>query len=634
MLVRLNNASLAFGHHPLLDKAELTLESAERVCLIGRNGTGKSTLMKVIAGEIQLDDGELWCKPGVRIARLQQDVPRDDTRKVFDVIVEGLGDLAQLVSDYQKITHQLETSSDEKLMEKLSRLQHELEARDGWTIQQRVDAVVSKLELPVNKSMNELSGGWIRRTLLGQALACQPDLLLLDEPTNHLDIEAIQWLEQFLVQQNIGLLFVTHDRTFLRRLATRIIELDRGHLTSWPGDYDNFLRRKEERLAAEENENQRFDKKLAQEEVWIRQGIKARRTRNEGRVRRLKALREERARRRDVQGSVFMGLDSGGSSGKIVFEVEDINYAWEGEPLIEHFSTRIMRGDRIGLIGPNGCGKSSLLKLLLKKTEPNSGEVTQGTNLTVAYFDQQRTLLDPKRTVIENVGDGKDFITVQGRSRHVISYLKDFLFDPERLNSPVSTLSGGESNRLMLAKLFTQPANVLVLDEPTNDLDMDTLDLLEDLLSEYEGTLIVVSHDRDFLDNIVTSTIVFHGHGRVQEYVGGWSDYERQSSAQKKPLRDDPPAVERTPTPARQTKSESKPAKLSYKEQRELDALPGLIESLEAEQLKLQQASTDPSFYQQNQQAVAAQLSRLEEISAELERAIERWGLLEERQSS
>ena len=632
MLVRLEDVSLAFGHHPLLDHAGLGIEAGERVCLLGRNGTGKSTLMTVITGEVLPDEGHVWRMPGVRIARLRQDVPQDDTRLVFDVIVEGLGDVAQVVKDYLDITHQLAENYDEKLMDKLSHLQHELEAKDGWSVQQQVESVISKLDLPVEKRMNELSGGWRRRTLLGQALASNPDLLLLDEPTNHLDIDAIEWMEQFLIQQNIGLLFVTHDRAFLRKLATRIIELDRGKLTSWPGDYDNYLRRREERLAAEEIEAKQFDKNLANEEVWIRQGIKARRTRNEGRVRRLEALREERSRRRELQGRVSMSLDSGEKTGKIVFEAKDISHTWENEYLIKNFSTKILRGDRIGLIGPNGAGKSTLLKLLLGRYEPTSGEVHRGTNLEVAYFDQQRELLDPSKSVKDNVAEGNDFVEVQGKSRHVISYLKDFLFDVERMNSPVSTLSGGESNRLLLAKLFTRPANVLVLDEPTNDLDIETLDLLEELLGEYKGTLLLVSHDRDFLDNVVTSTIVFHGDGVVREYVGGYADYERQAKAiaesqkadskkQKVEKKIEKPAEKKTAV------------KMSYKEQRELELLPAQIETWESEQESLQQLMGEADFYKKDQAEIDKTLARIEEITKELEVAYGRWEVLEEKRT-
>ncbi|MDH5301314.1 MAG: ATP-binding cassette domain-containing protein [Gammaproteobacteria bacterium] len=634
-IVKFDNVSLAFGHVPLLDKVNLAIDPGERLCLIGRNGAGKSTLLKVIMGEEHVDDGLMWKQDGVVISRLRQDVPMDDDRLVFDVVTDGLGEVVQLLRVYHETLVQLETDSSDELLNKLSRLQHDLEALDGWSLQQRVDSVISQLQLPAEKRINELSGGWRRRVLLAQALVNGPDLLLLDEPTNHLDIAAIQWLEEFLLQQRIGLLFITHDRAFLKRLATRIIELDRGNLTSWPGNYENFLRRKEERLAAEEIHNAEFDKKLAQEEVWIRQGIKARRTRNEGRVRKLKALRQERTERRELQGKVSMAVDTGKASGKLVFEAEHMRCDYDGETLIADFSTTIIRGDRIGLIGPNGSGKSTLLRLLLGRQQPTAGTVRQGTNLQVAYFDQQREQLDLKKNVIDNLAEGRETIEIGGRQKHVISYLRDFLFDPARLHSPVESLSGGERNRLLLAKLFSKPANLLVLDEPTNDLDMETLELLEDLLGEYEGTVLLVSHDRDFLDNVVTSTIVFEGNGVVHEYVGGYEDYLRQAKTRVASPKETSPAksgVTQAPASAPAAPVEVPKAakrKLSYKEQRELESLPGLIESLENEQQRLQAEMGGADFYKRDKDQIAKVLARVDEVNAALEKAFERWTALE-----
>ncbi|HEB95627.1 MAG TPA: ATP-binding cassette domain-containing protein [Sedimenticola thiotaurini] len=626
-LITLRNIHLGFGGPPLLDGIDLAVDKGERLCLLGRNGSGKSTLMKLIAGEIQADDGERVTPQGVCITRLEQEVPADLAGSVFDVVASGLGGVGELVRRYHRLGVELARAPDDggRRLEQLSQLQHRLEAADGWRTGQRVEQVISRLSLDPDVAFGSLSGGLKRRVLLARALVQDPDLLLLDEPTNHLDIESIEWLEQFLLDYRGALLFVTHDRRFLRRLATRIVELDRGRLTDWPGDYDNFLRRKEEMLNAEEQANQRFDRRLAEEEVWIRQGIKARRTRNEGRVRALQAMREERARRRQQAGQVKMALQDGERSGKLVLEARNIAYAWDGSPVVRQFSTTVLRGDRIGIIGPNGCGKTTLLNLLLGRLAPDSGEVRLGTRLEVAYFDQMRAALDGEKSVVDNVADGADKVEVNGRSRHVISYLQDFLFPPERARQPVRALSGGERNRLLLARLFTRPANVLVLDEPTNDLDMETLELLEERLLEYQGTLLLVSHDRDFLDRVVTSTLVFEGDGRIGEYVGGYSDWLRQRPAGPVP-RQTAAAAARQPGKER---PRSRPRKLGYREQRELEELPRRIERLESELEQAQQRLADPALYRQSGEAVAEQKAVLERLTAELEAAYGRWETLE-----
>ncbi len=619
-LIKLESASLAYGHIPLLDKVDLQIEPGERVCLVGRNGTGKSTLLKVIAGRAELDDGALWKKPSLRLAVLDQEVPLLDEMSVYDVVAGGLDKTGQLIAEYHHVLHEMETDHSGALGERLSRLQDQIEAADGWNLEQRINTVLTRLELPEDTLMAGLSGGYKRRVMLARALVQEPELLLLDEPTNHLDVEAIQWMEDFLLGFNGAVLFITHDRTFLRHLATRIIELDRGKLTSWPGDYDTYLKNKAEREAIEEQQNALFDKKLAQEEVWIRQGIKARRTRNEGRVRALQQLRKQRSARLEKTGKVRLQLERGESSGKIVIEAENISKSFEGRTIIKPFSTRIMRGDRVGILGPNGVGKSTLIKILLGELEPDSGKVTLGTRLNIAYFDQQRAVLDPDRSVADNLNYGSDTITINGKSRHVMSYLQDFLFPPARVRSPVSSLSGGERNRLLLARLFLQPANLLVMDEPTNDLDVETLELLEELLSDYDGTLILVSHDRSFLDNVVSSTLVFEGDGVVNEYVGGYEDWLRQAKTITDKTEADKPAakVVKKEKPKQKTK-------LSYKDQRELDALPDKIEKLEIEQEALQQKVSEPDFYKQQQDVIDKALRRLSELENELEQAYQRW---------
>jgi len=596
-LVSVDRVSIAFGHTPLLDGAVLQIEPRERVAILGRNGTGKSTLLKIISGELPPDEGSVWRQPALRVARLEQDVPLSAARSVFDVVADG---------------HT-----------------HHLAEDEAWLRDHHVDLVLSRLDLPADAIVDTLSGGWRRRVLLARALVGQPDLLLLDEPTNHLDIDAIAWLEEFLADYAGAVLFVTHDRAFLQRLATRIVELDRGQLTSWPGDYATYLRRKEEALANEAVQRDKFDKKLAEEEAWLRQGIKARRTRNEGRVRALLAMREERAARREQIGSVRLQVEQAEQSGKLVFEARGVSKAYDGRPVVNDFSTRIMRGDRIGLIGPNGAGKTTLLRLLLGEIAPDTGEVRHGANVQVAYYDQQREQLDPQRTVFETIGEGNDTVTANGRTRHVHAYLRDFLFSNERARSPVNALSGGERNRLLLARLFTRPANVLVLDEPTNDLDLETLELLEEQLVEWPGTLLLVSHDRVFLDNVVTSTFVFEA-ATIREYVGGYADWLSQTRAQRATEEKEGKAAEakvlRLPSPVALDALSEAPRKrrLSYKEQRELESLPARIEALESEQRTLNGTIAGPEFYKESAETITATLARLDALRDELTAAYTR----------
>ena len=625
-LIQLDKVCLAFGHHPLLQDADLQIEPGERICLVGRNGEGKSTLMHILRGAVIPDDGTVWRQSGLRIAYLSQEVPVDESRTVFEVVAAGLENVGELLAEYHALVGRITDHATEADMNRLAVLQQQLEAVDGWRLEQRVGEVITRLGLPAERLVSTLSGGFKRRVLLAQALVVEPELLLLDEPTNHLDIEGIRWLEEFLLGWNGSLLFITHDRAFLQRLATRILELDRGNLSSWPGDYALYLRKKAELAEQEATQNAKFDKVLAQEEAWIRQGIKARRTRNEGRVRGLEALRRERAQRRERQGKVKLELEQADTSGKLVVEVENASVSYEGRTIIRDFSTRIQRGDRIGIIGPNGAGKTTLLRLLLGELTPDSGSVRLGTKLQVAYFDQQRAQLDLDRTVLENLNSGSDTVTINGKPRHIMGYLQDFLFAPQRARSPVSSLSGGERNRLLLARLFTQPANLLVMDEPTNDLDVETLELLEELLGEYSGTLLLVSHDRAFLDNVVTSTLVFEGDGRVGDYVGGYSDWLRQRPAAQ------PAAPENKPkaaAPVAAAAVNTSRRKLSYKEQRELDALPGRIDALESEQAALQAQMAEPGFYQQPDADVQAALARLQQVQQELEQCLERWLALE-----
>jgi len=638
-LVALDRVSLAFGHLPLLDAVTLQVDEGERVCLLGRNGSGKSTLLRVVNGEVSPDAGTTWRQPGMATARLDQDAVLASGDLVFDVVAEGLGELSALVSSYHHAAAEVADAATPGRLERLGRLQHELEERDGWRLEQRVENVVTRLALPADAAVDTLSGGWRRRVMLARALVVQPALLLLDEPTNHLDIDAIVWLERFLSDYPGAVLFVTHDRAFLQKLATRVIELDRGQLRSWPGDYRSFLRRKEEWLAAAALRDEKFDKRLAEEETWLRQGVKARRTRNEGRVRALLAMRAERAARREEQGRVRMRVEQSDPSGKLVFEALGVAKAFEGRPVVRDFSTRVLRGDRVGVIGPNGVGKTTLLRLLLGELPPDEGAVRHGANVEVAYYDQQREQLDPERTVFDTVGDGNEVVTVNGQARHVNGYLKDFLFPPERARSPVKALSGGERNRLLLARLLTRPANVLVLDEPTNDLDLETLELLEAQLVAWTGTLLLVSHDRAFLDNVVTSTLAFESDGLVREYVGGYEDWLRQRRQAPMAATAAGGGEARTspaPEPDGQTatpREAEHPARkrLSYNEQRELEQLPGRIEGMEGEQASLHAAVAHPEFYKEPPDRIGAALERLEELQRLLAEAYERWGGLEGR---
>ena len=624
-LLRFDDVSLAYGHLPLLAHVDFQIEPGERVCLVGRNGAGKSTLLRLITGTALPDDGEIWRRDALRIAHLEQEVPPDTDQTVFEVVAAGLGELGTLLTEYHRLT-QHALAAEPSFLERMARLHARIDTLDGWNINQKVETVLSRLGLPADQSLADCSGGTRRQVMLARALVSEPDLLLLDEPTNHLDISAITWLEKFLLAYHGALIFITHDRALLKHLATRIVELDRGKLTSFPGDFDGYLSRKEELLEIEARALAKFDKKLAEEEAWIRQGIKARRTRNEGRVRALQAMRRERVQRLEAMGKARFGINAGALSGKLVVDLRRVSFRYGDDVIIDDLSTRILRGDRVGIIGPNGSGKSTLLELILGELAPTSGQVVIGTRLQIAYFDQHRRLLNPEKTVRENMSDS-DYVTVKGRSRHLIGYLKDFLFQPERVDSPVNALSGGERNRLLLAKIFTRSANMIVLDEPTNDLDVETLELLEDLLADYEGTLLLVSHDRTFLDNVVTSTLVFEGRGKVGEYAGGYEDWERQRSSSLTT----PP--KRPRTPPRVTFADGERAngtrKLSYKEQRELEALPAKIEALEAEQAQLHRMMAGAEFYRQPSDKIAATMERLQALTNELEACYARWESLE-----
>ncbi|KQN98159.1 MULTISPECIES: ATP-binding cassette domain-containing protein [Stenotrophomonas] len=624
-LITLQNVDYSVGGPLLLEKAELSIETGERIALIGRNGAGKSTLMKLMAGELKPDDGEVRVQQGVRVTRLEQEVPHGAAGSVFDVVADGLGELGHWLAEFHRLSHAEVFDGDA-----MGKVQARIDAADGWALDQRVAETLTKLELDGDAEFGRLSGGMKRRVLLARALVGGPDVLLLDEPTNHLDIEAIDWLEGFLKGWNGCVVFVTHDRRFLRALATRIVEIDRGQVTSWPGDWENYERRREERLNAQAQENARFDKLLAQEEVWIRQGIKARRTRDEGRVRRLKAMRNERSQRRELGGNVRLEAAGAENSGKKVIDIKNISFAFGERVMVKDFETTILRGDRIGLIGPNGSGKTTLLKLLLGELQPDSGEVRQGTNLQIAYFDQYRATLREDWSAIENVAEGADFIDLNGKRKHVHAYLQDFLFTPERARAPITRLSGGERNRLLLAKLFAQPSNLLVMDEPTNDLDVETLELLEELLGDYTGTLLLVSHDRDFLDNVVTSTLVLEGEGRVGDYIGGYTDSLRQrpapaqsAMAVAKASATAVPAVQ----PAAAPVAEAAPArrKLSFKDARELEQLPAKIEQLERDMEGLTGAMNDPAFYTRSSAEVTAHTQQLSKVQAELDAAYARW---------
>ncbi|MDP0588401.1 MAG: ATP-binding cassette domain-containing protein [Candidatus Endonucleobacter bathymodioli] len=627
-IIRLENISLAYGDMPLLDKAELQIHRGERVCVLGRNGAGKSTLFKVISGEIDADDGSVWRKPGIKIGMLNQNLPAQDEKSVYEVVASGLSEAGELINRYHTLVQNIENDED---MKELEKVQQRLEAVDGWQLQQKVDTVIKKLELPECKQMKELSGGWRRRVELAQALVCQPDLLILDEPTNHLDIIAIDWLEKHLLDFKGALLFITHDRFFLQSLATRIIELDRGALTSWNCGYKDFLEQKAHALEVEAGQNALFDKKLAQEEVWLRQGVKARRTRNEGRVRALKALRSDRMERRNVQGKAEFVIESASSSGKVVLEAKSISKSYDDQLVIDSLNLKIIRGDKIGFIGANGAGKSTLLNILLEQIEPDSGTIQFGTKLEVAYFDQLRNQLDLEKTVIDNVAEGRESITINGGSRHIISYLADFLFPPHRCRVPVKALSGGERNRLLLARLFSKPANLLVLDEPTNDLDVETLELLESLLVDFKGTLLLVSHDRAFLDNVVSSTLVFKLGGSISEFVGGFEDWLRQGGSisqlvakpgeESEGKKSDKSKVVKP----QESAIKGKKKKLSYKLQRELDELPVDIEALEMEQKSLEAKASDLKFYQEDSVDVNAILARINELTELISVKLDRW---------
>lgn len=626
-LVRLHQAQLAFGNDPILDHSDLVIESGERVCIVGRNGAGKSTLLKVIAGDVLLDDGTVQVVGDTVVARLPQDPPANSSQSVYDYVAEGLADVGHVLQQYHRVVQQLNNEPDsDSALQSLARLQTAIEAADGWQVQSRIESILTQLELPEDATMDSLSGGWLRRVALARALVVSPDLLLLDEPTNHLDVEMVTWLESMVKEFRGAVLFISHDRAFIRNLATRIIDLDRGQLTSFPGNYDKYLTLKQEQIEIEASQNAEFDKKLAQEEAWIRQGVKARRTRNEGRVRALQALRRERQARREQQGSAKLAVQESNRSGKLVFEGENLQLSFADKPIFKNFSLTLQRGDKIALVGPNGCGKSTLIRVLLGQQGVDSGLVKLGTNLEVAYFDQHRAQLDPELSVAENIGDGKQDVTYNGRTRHILSYLQDFLFSPKQARTPVKALSGGERNRALLAKLFLQPSNFLILDEPTNDLDIDTLELLEQIIAEYQGTVILVSHDREFVDNTATSVLLFEGQGVVTEIVGGFTEINHYLS-EKQGTKSAPSQSESPVQATRPAASSSK--KLSYKLQRELDMLPKQIAALEQEQVELVKQTNAPEFYNQPHTTTAPVLERLSALENELMAALERWDELE-----
>ena len=638
-LINLTNAYLSFSDAPLLDHIDMSIETNERVCLVGRNGAGKSTLLKVLNKEVPLDEGQIVYENNVIVSRLQQDPPRDIQGNVFDFVAEGLKEQAQLLKDYYALSHLVETDPSEGNLSKLAKMQEQLDHQNGWQLDNRIRNVISSLSLDGEALLSSLSGGWLRKAALAKALVCQPSVLLLDEPTNHLDIDTIRWLEEFLKSFNGSIVFISHDRSFIRQMATRIIDLDRGKVASWGGDYDSYLLGKEEALRVEELQNAEFDKKLAQEEVWIRQGIKARRTRNEGRVRALKAMRQEYSQRRQVMGNAKMQIEEALRSGKIVFELDNVSYQIDDKVLVKDFTVQVLRGDKIALIGPNGIGKTTLLKLMLGSLAPTSGSVHCGTKLEVAYFDQYRLELDPEKTVMDNLAEGKQEVMVNGRSRHVLGYLQDFLFPPKRARTPVRALSGGERNRLLLAKLFLKPSNLLVLDEPTNDLDIETLELLEELVNDYQGTVLLVSHDRQFVDNVVTQCWFFEEQGRIGIYAGGYTDALQQQqqakpvSAQVTSSKSNESAKSDTNktnssdlTPEQATK---KKVKLSYNEQRELAQLPNKIEELETAIADLQAQIGHSNFFNQPHEVTSPILQSLADKEAELEVVFERWEQLE-----
>ncbi|WP_118826774.1 ATP-binding cassette domain-containing protein [Neisseria meningitidis] len=626
-ILSVENASFAIGHVALLDKTSFQLDSGEKVGLIGRNGAGKSSFLKILAGLQKLDDGQIIVQNNLKIVYVPQESFFDKDATVFDTVAEGLGEIRDLLRRYHHVSHDLEHNSDDVLLKELNELQLEIEAKDGWKLDAAVKQTLGELGLPENEKIGNLSGGQKKRVALAQAWVQKPDVLLLDEPTNHLDIDAIIWLENLLKAFEGSLVVITHDRRFLDNIATRIVELDRGILRSYPGSFSKYSEKKAQELAVEAEHNRLFDKFHAQEEAWIRKGIEARRTRNEGRVRRLEELRRQRAERRNVQGQVNFKLDSGEKSGKIIAELEHASFAYGDKVIMDKFSTILQRGDKIGLIGPNGIGKTTFLKLILGELQPTYGRIRIGSKQEVAYFDQFRSALNENDTVFYTLGQGNDYVEVGGKKKHVMSYLEDFLFPPARAQSPVSSLSGGERNRLLLAKLFTRPANILVLDEPTNDLDIDTQELLEDLLRDYQGTVFLVSHDRMFLDNVITQSLVFEGNGRLKEYIGGYQDYIDAKSREAKIQTESAPKTADA-EPVKEKPKANRTVKLSYKEQRELDALPDEIAALEAEQAEINAQLSDPEIFKDYEKAGALQ-SRAEEIEMLLLEKLERWELLE-----
>ncbi|MFQ3250617.1 ABC transporter ATP-binding protein [Glaciecola sp.] len=634
-LMQMKNASILFGQPPLIDGASLNIQSGERVCVVGRNGSGKSTLLKVIAGETKLDEGQMILPTGTVVSRLPQDPPQDISGDMFDYVAEGLEDVAQILKDYHHITQIIGEDPSEKNLNRMQELQEQLDTRNAWQFEQRISNVLTQLQLEPDQILSELSGGWRRKAALARALVSEPDLLLLDEPTNHLDIDMVQWLEKALLNYKGAIIFISHDRAFIRKLATRIVDIDRGQVVSYPGNYETYLEQKAHDLEVEQTMNREFDKKLAKEEVWIRQGIKARRTRNEGRVRALKALRDEYSARRNVTGNAIINRNAGGKSGKRVFETEGLYYSIEDKRLVENLDLLITRGEKVALIGGNGCGKSTLIKLLLGELEATKGEIFRGTNLEVAYFDQHRSTLDLNKSVIDVIADGKREVTFNGGTRHVIGYLQDYLFSPERVNAPVSTLSGGEKNRLILAKLMLKPSNLLVLDEPTNDLDVETLELLESLLVDYDGTVLLVSHDREFVDNVVTSSLVFEGDGVIRQFVGGYTDmrtwYDEKAELAKKMNDEFEKQTKNKIEPEKQVANTSTRSnkKLSYKDNKELEDLPKIIEKMEEEQEGFQEQVNSPDFFQKDAEATQAVLNKLADIEKRLSVAYARWDELE-----
>lgn len=635
-LLTLENACLAFGHHALLNQAALQLDPGERVGLIGRNGSGKSSLLRALAGEIKLDDGLVWIAPGTNVAYIPQEPILDENGSVFAEVARGLGTLAQTLLDYHQVSHALgEKGADTAaLLDRMQQLQGVLETQNGWSIHHKVETAINRLDLQEDAIVGTLSGGGRKRVALARALVVSPDVLLLDEPTNHLDFASIEWLEEMLQSFSGSVIFITHDRRFLDNVATRIIELDRGELKSFSGNFSAYQQKKVELLEIEAIHNRKFDKVLSQEEVWIRKGIQARRTRNEGRVRRLEALRLERAARRDRIGNVNFRVDAGQYSGKMVAELEHVTKCYGDKIIIRDFSCRIMRGDRVGLLGPNGAGKSTLLKLILGELQPDSGTIRLGTKLSIAYFDQLREQLDEDKTLVDSISQGSEFVEINGVRRHVISYLEDFLFPPQRARSPVKSLSGGERNRLLLARLFTRPANVLVLDEPTNDLDIETLELLETLLQDYTGTLFLVSHDRAFIDNVVTQAIVFEGEGSLREYAGGYQEWV-QSRSNVKALQqaNNSSAKSAVKLPQVKKSKSSGSVGLSYQEARELEVLPEKIDILEKEQEAVSRRLSDPAIYKNNHNEAMVLQARAVELEQELATCYSRWEVLENKQT-